>query len=128
MSKVLRFRGTGSSIGSSGPTEITFTEFLDPNTDTWVSRTPPIFGMFVRLAAELTAGASTTITEINLREGSAGNIRVQFQAETLDMDQAISPGPQPYQVTTPSDVIADIVTDDGGDASTINVIVDIEVD
>lgn len=68
------------------------------------------------------SGPATKISTLNLREEAAGSIRVQYSEESSAFKDALSG--VPYSAV---DLKAEASTDDGTSASTVTVVVDIEV-
>ena len=77
-------------------------------------------GKITRVTVEKTAGPGTTVS-IRFREGVAGRIRLEYTAETLDADK--QPLPASYDT---SNLVMEVATDDGTNATDLDIFVDIE--
>ena len=83
--------------------------------------TPPKNGKIIRLEVVYTAPA-TEISDLIIREGLAGDVRISYANETDNFVDA--PGATPYSST---ELTAQASTDDGTSASNVEVTLDIEV-
>lgn len=111
----IRYTASPTGLGN-GPTTVSFTGPADvPG--------PFLRGRILRTYVAKDAGPATQVT-FRFREGIAGPIRLEFESEPLPADK--QPLEVTYEVTTPSNLVLEVETDDGTDSTDLTVEVDIE--
>lgn len=111
----IRYTASPSGLGT-GPTTVAFTGPAG-------APGPFVRGKIRRVTINKTAGPATLVT-FRFREGVAGTIRLEFQNEALDVDK--QPLDVTYEVDDPPDLVLEVETDDGTNATDLDIFVDIE--
>lgn len=111
----IRYTASPTGLGL-GPTTVAFTGPAG-------APGPFLRGKIRRVTIEKTAGPATTVT-FRFREGVGGRIRLEFTAVALDADEQTLD--TTYEVSAPANLVLEVETDDGTNATDLDIFVDIE--
>lgn len=125
MGSIVRYSGTATGCGVT-PQEIDLTHRQYPD-GSWVVSGPPVMGKVARVKVVKTAGPGTTVTALDMIQGSGGDVVVGWTSEALPMDVPVGPFPLYYRVDTSADLLAEVTIDDPADTTSIIIIAEIEV-